>query len=46
VDGDSDLDVVIGKLDGFGGNKLYFNETTTPAKSTSWGRVKALFDRR
>lgn len=44
LDGDGDFDVFIGKLDGSGGNRLYFNQTTVATRSTSWGRIKALFD--
>jgi hypothetical protein len=45
VDGDGDIDVFLGKLDGSGGNKLYFNQSLVPTRSTSWGNVKSLYNR-
>jgi hypothetical protein len=45
VDGDKKPDLFVGKLDGYGGNKLYFNRTVVPTRPFSWGRIKTLFER-
>jgi hypothetical protein len=45
VDGDDDFDVLLGKLDGAGGNKLYINATEVPVESGSWGRFKVRLNR-
>jgi len=44
-DGDGNVDVFIGMLEGNGGNKLYFNASDVPTESSSWGRIKALNNR-
>ncbi|UCG52125.1 MAG: hypothetical protein JSW58_00805, partial [Candidatus Latescibacterota bacterium] len=46
VDADNKPDVFIGKLDGSGGNKLYFNRTKVSTEPSSWGRIKSLFERK
>jgi hypothetical protein len=46
IDSDGDQDVLMGLLDGYGGNRVFFNQTIVPVQSKSWGSIKALFDRK
>jgi hypothetical protein len=46
VDANNTYDVFVGKLEGAGGNGLYFNRTGVPVRTTTWGKVKDFFDRR
>ena len=45
VDQDDRADLLVGKLEGYGGNELFYNQTEVPARPSSWGRLKALFER-
>jgi hypothetical protein len=41
MNGDGNADVLIGMIEGNGGNKVYFNTSDVPTESSSWGRIKA-----
>lgn len=46
ADPDGRPEVFVGKIEGFGGTRLYFNRTDAATRSSSWGAVKSLSGRR